>query len=47
MAISLVCLTVKIFVGSDLTVVSFSAKNIYCEIEQDQKQETISKRDEC
>jgi hypothetical protein len=38
--------TVKSVAGTDLTVVSSSAKNIYCEIEQDQKQEAISKRDE-
>ncbi len=38
--------TVKSAAGSDLTVVSSSAKNIYREIEQDQKQEAISKRDE-
>jgi hypothetical protein len=38
--------TVKSVAGSDLTVVSSAAKNIYQEIEQDQKQESISKRDE-
>ena len=38
--------TVKSVAGTDLTVVSSSAKNIYREIEQDQKQEAISKRDE-
>jgi hypothetical protein len=38
--------TVKSVAGSDLTVVSSSAKNIFREIEQDQKQESISKRDE-
>ncbi len=38
--------TVKSVAGSDLTVVSSSAKNIFREIEQDQKQEAISKRDE-
>ena len=38
--------TLKSVAGSDLTVVSSSAKNIYREIEQDQKQEAISKRDE-
>jgi hypothetical protein len=38
--------TVKSVAGSDLTVVSSSAKNIYRDIEQDQKQEAISKRDE-
>jgi hypothetical protein len=38
--------TVKSVAGSDLTVVSSSVKNIYREIEQDQKQEAISKRDE-
>jgi hypothetical protein len=38
--------TVKSVAGTDLAVVSCSAKNIYREIEQDQKQEAISKRDE-
>ncbi len=38
--------TVKSVAGADLTVVSSSARNIYREIEQDQKQEAISKRDE-
>jgi len=38
--------TVKSVAGKDLTVVSSCAKNIYREIEQDQKQEAISKRDE-
>ncbi len=38
--------TVKSVAGTDLTVVTSSAKNIYREIEQDQKQEEISKRDE-
>jgi len=38
--------TVKSVAGSALTVVSSSAKNIYREIEQDKKQEAISKRDE-
>jgi hypothetical protein len=38
--------TVKSVAGSDLTVVSSSAKNIYREIEQDQKREAINKRDE-
>jgi hypothetical protein len=38
--------SVKSVAGKDLTVVSSSAKNIYREIEQDQKQEAISKRDE-
>ena len=38
--------TVKSVVGADLTVVSSTAKNIYREIEQDHKQEAISKRDE-
>jgi hypothetical protein len=38
--------TVKSVAGTDLTVVSSSAKDIYREIEQDQKQEAISKRDE-
>ena len=37
---------VKRLAGSDLTVVSSPAKNINREIEQDQKQEAISKRDE-
>jgi hypothetical protein len=38
--------TVKTVAGADLTIVSSSAKNIYRELEQDQKQEAISKRDE-
>jgi hypothetical protein len=38
--------TVKSVAGADLTVVSSSAKDIYREIEQDQKQEAKSKRDE-
>ena len=38
--------TVKSVAGTDLTVVSSSAKNIYHEIEQDLKKESISKRDE-
>ena len=38
--------TVKSVVGTDLTVVSSSAKDIYHDIEQDQKQESMSKRDE-
>jgi hypothetical protein len=38
--------TVKSVAGVDLTVVSSSAKSIYRDIEQDQKQEAISKRDE-
>ena len=38
--------TVKSVAGADLTVVSSSAKDIYREIEQDQKKESISKRDE-
>ncbi len=38
--------TVKSVAGSDLTVVSSLAKNIYRDIQQDQKQEAISKRDE-
>ena len=38
--------SVKSVAGTDLTVVSSSAKNIYREIEKDQKQEEISKRDE-
>ena len=38
--------TVKSVAGTDLTVVTSSAKEIYREIEHDQKQEAISKRDE-
>jgi hypothetical protein len=38
--------TVKSVAGSDLTVVSCTAKDIYRDIEQNQKQEAISKRDE-
>jgi len=38
--------TVKSVAGSDLAVVSSLAKNIFREIEQDQKQDAISKRDE-
>ncbi len=38
--------TVKSVAGADLTVVSSTAKDIYRDIEQDQKQEAISKRDE-
>jgi hypothetical protein len=38
--------TVKSVPGIDLTVVSSTAKNIYQDIEQDQKKESISKRDE-
>jgi hypothetical protein len=38
--------SVKSVAGTDLTVVSSSAKNIYREIEQDKKQEEIGKRDE-
>lgn len=38
--------TVKKEAGTDLTVISSNAKNIYHEIEQDLKKETISKRDE-
>jgi len=38
--------TVKSVAGTGLTVVSSLAKNIYREIERDQKQEEISKRDE-
>lgn len=38
--------TVKSVAGSNLAVVSSSAKNIFREIDQDQKQESISKRDE-
>ena len=38
--------TVKSVAGTDLAIVSSSAKNIYREIEQNQKQESISKRDE-
>ena len=37
---------VKSVACTDLTVVSSTAKNIYREIEQDQKKESISKRDE-
>jgi hypothetical protein len=37
--------TVKSVAGNDLTVVSSNAKNIYRQIEQDQKQESISQRD--
>jgi hypothetical protein len=38
--------TVKSRAGADLTVLSSEAKNIYNEIEQDLKKESISKRDE-
>jgi hypothetical protein len=38
--------TVKSVAGTDLTVVSSTAKNIYHDIEQDLKKESISKRDE-
>ena len=38
--------TVKSIAGTDLTVVSSTARNIYHDIERDQKQEAISKRDE-
>ena len=38
--------TVKSVAGTGLSVVSSSAKHIYREMEQDQKQEAISKRDE-
>ena len=38
--------TVKSVAGADLTVVSSGARDIYREIEQDQKKESISKRDE-
>ena len=38
--------TVKSVAGADLTVVSSSAKDIYREIEEDLKKESISKRDE-
>ena len=38
--------TLKSVAGTDLAVVSCTEKNIYREIEQDQKQEAISKRDE-
>jgi hypothetical protein len=38
--------TLKSVAGADLTVVSSSVKNIYRDIEKDQKQEAISKRDE-
>ena len=38
--------SVKSVAGSGLTFVSSNAKNIYSEIEQDQKKESLSKRDE-
>jgi len=38
--------TVKSVAGADLTVVTSIAKNIYREIEQDLKKESVSKRDE-
>jgi hypothetical protein len=38
--------SVRSVAGSDLMVVSSLAKNIFLEIEQDQKQESISRRDE-
>jgi hypothetical protein len=38
--------TLKSVAGTDLRVVSCTEKNIYRDIEQDQKQEAISKRDE-
>ena len=38
--------TVESVAGTDLIVVSSSTKNIYREMEQDQKQEVISKRDD-
>jgi len=38
--------SVKSVAGSDLMVVSSLAKNIFLEIEQDQKQDAISRRDE-
>lgn len=38
--------TVKSVAGSDLMVVSSSAKNVFRETEEDQKQESMSKRDE-
>jgi len=38
--------TIKTVAGNDLTVVSSSAKNIFDELEQNQKKEEISKRDE-
>lgn len=38
--------TVKSVAGADLTVVSSAAKDIYREIEKDQKQEALGKRDE-
>jgi len=38
--------TVKSVAGADLTVVSSSAKGIYRELEQDQKQEALGKRDD-
>jgi len=38
--------TVKSIAGADLTVVSSSAKSIFHDMEHNQKQETMSKRDE-
>jgi hypothetical protein len=38
--------TVKSAPGTDLTVVSSTAKNIYQDLEQDLKKESISKKDE-
>ena len=38
--------TVKSVAGSDLTIISSSAKDIYRELQQDLKKETLSKRDE-
>ena len=38
--------TVKSVAGTDLTVVSSSAKDIYRKIDEDLKKEAISKRDE-
>ena len=38
--------TIKSVAGSDLTIISSSAKDIYRELQQDLKKETLSKRDE-
>jgi hypothetical protein len=38
--------TVKSIAGSDLTIISSSAKEIYRELQQDLQKETLSKRDE-
>jgi hypothetical protein len=38
--------TIKNVAGADLTVISYDAKNIYHDIEQDLKKESMSKRDE-